>query len=512
VKNTEQQRNWISRMRLRAASAVLVAAAVPMLAVVTAQSAQGQTFTSLFSFDGTDGYAPQASLVQATNGNLYGTTQVGGANEDCTFYAVTTGCGTVFTITPSGTLTSLYSFCAQPGCTDGETPTGALIQATNGDLYGTSGGGASGYGTVYRITLSGTLTTLHSFDSTDGSYPSAGLVQDTNGDFYGVTSYGGAYGQGTVFKITPGGALTTLYSFCSQSGCPDGSGPVGPLVQAANGSFYGATVFGGNSTACTSGCGTVFKITTGGALTTLHSFEYTDGKNPNAGLVQATNGAFYGTTFYGGAYNSPYGYGTVFKITPSGTLTTLVSFDDTDGIWPTAGLVQGTDGNLYGETQLGGINGVGGTIFKMTPSGTLTTLYNFCSQSDCKDGYGPLAAPTQDTNGTFYGTTWLGGASSTCEGCVSGGGNGTVFSLSVGLRQFVETQTTSGKVGAAVKILGTNLTGATSVTFNGTAATFTVVSKSEITTTVPEGATTGTVEVTTPRGTLKSNTKFRVTP
>jgi len=133
------------------------------------------------------------------------------------------------------------------------------------------------------------------------------------------------------------------------------------------------------------------------------------------------------TTFYGGAYNSPYGWGTVFKITPSGTLTTLVSFDDTNGIWPTAGLVQGTDGNLYGETQLGGINGVGGTIFKITPSGTLTTLYNFCSQSDCQDGYGPLAAPTQDTNGTFYGTTWLGGASSTCEGCVSGGGYGTVF-------------------------------------------------------------------------------------
>ena len=509
--NNTAQRNWISRVRLRGASAVLVVAAVLMLAVVTAQPAQGQTFTSLFSFDGTDGYAPQAGLVQATNGNLYGTTQVGGANEHCTFYAVATGCGTVFSITPSGTLTTLYSFCAQPGCTDGETPGGALIQATNGDLYGTSGGGASGYGTVYRITLSGTLTTLHSFDGTDGSYPSAGVIQGANGDFYGATSYGGAYGQGTVFKITPSGTLTTLHSFCSQSGCPDGTLPAGPLVQAANGSFYGATVFGGNNTACTSGCGTVFKITGSGTLTTVHSFDYTDGKNPNAGLVQATNGDFYGTTFYGGAYNSPYGWGTVFKITPSGTLTTLVSFDDTNGIWPTAGLVQGTDGNLYGETQLGGINGVGGTIFKITPSGTLTTLYNFCSQSDCQDGYGPLAAPTQDTNGTFYGTTWLGGASSTCEGCVSGGGYGTVFSLSVGLGPFVETRPTSGKVGAAVKILGSDLTGATSVTFNGTSATFTV-SQYEITTTVPEGATTGTVVVTTPGGKLKSNTKFRVTP
>jgi uncharacterized repeat protein (TIGR03803 family) len=510
MKNTPQQRNWISSVRLRGASAAIVLAVV--LAFIATQSAQAQTFTSLFSFDGTDGYAPEAGLVQATNGKLYGTTQVGGANEQCTFYAVPTGCGTIFTFATGGTLTTLYSFCAQPGCTDGETPTGALIQATDGNLYGiTSGGGASGYGTIFKITLGGTLTTVHSFDGTDGSYPGAGLIQAANGDFYGVTYYGGVYGQGSVFKITPSGTLTTLYSFCSQSGCPDGTGPAGPLVQSANGSFYGATVFGGNSV-CTSGCGTIFKITANGTLTTLHSFDYTDGKNPNAGLAQAANGDFYGTTFYGGAYNSPYGWGTVFKITPTGTLTTLLSFDDTDGIWPTAGLVQGTDGNLYGETQLGGINGVGGTIFKITPSGTLTTLYNFCSQSDCKDGYGPIAAPTQDTNGTFYGTTWLGGASSSCEGCVTGGGYGTVFSLSVSLGPFVETQTTSGKVGATVKILGTNLTGATSVTFNGTSAIFTVVSQSEITAKVPEGATTGTVEVTTPRGTLKSNTKFRVTP
>lgn len=500
-------------MRGRAAGGLLMLAAVLVSAIATIPAAQAQTFASLFSFDGTDGYAPQAALVQATNGDLYGTTQVGGANENCSFYEFPTGCGTVFKFTTSGTLSPIYSFCAQPGCTDGETPTGALIQATDGYLYGTTGGGgASGYGTVFKITLNGKLTTVHSFSNTDGSNPSAGLIQAANGDFYGTTYYGGPYGQGTVFKIAPSGVLTTLYSFCSQSGCPDGTGPDGPLLQAANGSFYGATVFGGNGTACTSGCGTIFKITANGTLTTLHAFDYTDGKNPNAGLAQASNGEFYGTTFYGGSYNSPYGYGTVFQITATGTLTTLLSFDDTDGIWPTAGLVQGTDGNLYGEAQLGGTNGLGGTIFKMTPSGNLTTLYNFCSQSDCKDGYGPLAAPIQSTNGTFYGTTWLGGAGSSCAGCVKGGGYGTVFSLSVGLGPFVETQTTSGKVGAVVKILGTNLTGATSVTFNGTSAAFTVVSQSEITATVPAGATTGTVEVTTPKRTLKSNTKFRVLP
>lgn len=286
----------------------------------------------------------------------------------------------------------------------------------------------------------------------------------------------------------------------------DGESPYAGLVQGTDGNFYGTTNLGGAS-----GDGTVFKITPSGTLTTLHSFDYTDGKNPNAGLVQATNGDFYGTTFYGGAYNSPYGYGTIFRMTPTGTLTTLLSFDDTDGIWPTAGLIQATDGDLYGATQGGGANGIGGTIYKITPTGTLTTLYSFCSQTDCKDGYGPLAAPVQDTNGNFYGTTWLGGTSATCTSCTPPGtGYGTVFSLSVGLGPFVETQPTSGTVGTAVKILGTNLTSATSVTFNGTVAVFKVASSSEITTTVPTGATTGTVKVVTSKGTLSSNVKFRV--
>jgi uncharacterized repeat protein (TIGR03803 family) len=181
------------------------------------------------------------------------------------------------------------------------------------------------------------------------------------------------------------------------------------------------------------------------------------------------------------------------------------------------GLVQATDGNFYGTTEFGGNDncdsayGGCGTVFRMTPTGELTTLYSFCAQSGCPDGYTPGGALFQATNGNLYGTTTYGGAYDTCTtqlppGC------GTIFSLSVGLGPFVETQTTSGDVGTAVKILGTNLTGATSVRFNGTSATFTVVSKSEITTTVPTGATTGTVELTTPGGTLKSNTQFRVTP
>jgi uncharacterized repeat protein (TIGR03803 family) len=468
-------------VRLAAASALWA------LAVLTAQAVQAQTFSVLHSFDDTGGDRSYAALVQTTNGDFYGTTYDGGNN----------GPGTVFKITASGTMTTLYSFCSQSDCADGEFPRTALIQATNGSLYGTTPtGGANGDGTVFRITASGTLTTLYSFcsqsDCTDGEYPQAGLVQGTNGDFYGTAWMGGANGDGTVFRITPSGTLTTLHSFDGT----DGEVPEAALIQATNGDFYGTTGSGGGS-----GDGTVFKMTPSGTLTTLHSFNYTDGASPHAALVQASDGNFYGTTTSGGAN----GDGTVFKITPSGTLTTLHSFDNTDGASPYAGLVQATDGNFYGTTELGGANTFG-TIFKITASGTLTTLYNFCPQSGCPDGAEPYAGLIQATNGNFYGTTYQGASADCFDGC------GDVFSLSVGLGPFVETQTTSGKVGAAVKILGTNLTGATSVTFNGTAATFTVVSKSEITTTVPAGATTGTVEVTTPRGTLKSNTKFRVTP
>jgi len=475
--------------------------AVFVLCATTAVALPAQTFTTLFSFDRIDGAYPQAALVQGTDGNFYGTTgMTGGAN----------GGGTVFKITPSGTLTTLYNFCAQISCTDGDYPIAGLVQAPNGDFYGTTiEGGAYGYGTVFKISPSGTLTTLYSFCSQSGCYDGEGpveLVRTTNGDFYGTTYGGGTAGGGTFFKITPSGTLTTLYSFCSQSECTDGASPEG-LVQAPNGDFYGTTNGGG-----TYGYGTIFKISPSGALTTLYSFcsqnGCPDGYNP-WGLVQATNGDFYGTTLDGGAncvQHTPFGCGTVFKITPSGTLTTLVRFCSesgcTNGGLPYAGLVQATDGNLYGTTGDYGGRGAGGTIFRITPSGTLTTLYRFCSQVGCPDGQQPVAALLQGTNGDFYGTAGRSGAY----------GYGTVFSLSVGLGPFVEPQTTSGSVGATVKILGTDLTGATSVSFNGTAAVFKVVSSSLIITTVPTGASSGTVQVVTPGGTLSSNVAFRVLP
>jgi uncharacterized repeat protein (TIGR03803 family) len=239
-------------------------------------------------------------------------------------------------------------------------------------------------------------------------------------------------------------------------------------VRATNGDFYGTTEGGGANNG-----GTVFKITPGGVLTTLHSFNPREG--PQGALVQATNGKFYGTTYYGG----PSRDGTVFEITAGGTLTTIYAFCSqahcTDGANPTAGLFQATDGNFYGTTRFGGASDAGraGTVFKITRGGVLTTLYSLCSQNGCTDGENPLAGLFQATGGDLYGTTYGGGAIDPCPGNLLPG-CGTIFSLSVGLGPFVETQPTSGSVGAAVKILGTDLKGATSVSFDGIAAVFEV--------------------------------------
>jgi len=301
----------------------------------------GGALTTLHSFDFADGSHPNG-VVQATDGNFYGTTWTGGASDACSTY----GCGTVFKITAGGTLTTLHSFAAS----DGSGPLGWLVQASNGNLYGTTRtpphgeGGDYGYGTVFEITPSGKLTTVHTFDGTDGAYPYAGLVQATDGNLYGTTTNGGdnntcTSGCGTIFQITPAGAFATLYSFCSQPNCTDGAGPYG-LVQATDGDFYGATSGGGASSACgTGGCGTIFKITTGGTLTTLHSFDGTDGEVP-LDLVQATNGIFYGTANGGASancsdnpVNGENGCGTVFSLSvglsafPQVTLsTTSLSF------------------------------------------------------------------------------------------------------------------------------------------------------------------------------------------
>ena len=490
------------------------AQAIPVLFAATAIGC-AQTLTTLYNFDAMYGGYAKSALVQATDGDLYGTTSAGGSTAG--FCGPAIGCGAIYKITLSGTPTIVYNFCSEGGsvCPDGVSPYAGLVQTVTGDLYGTTrNGGNFGSGTVFKMTPHGVLTTLHSFCShpgcADGEWPFAALVQAPSGDFFGTTYFGGANGSGggTIFKINPSGVLTTLYSFCSQVNCADGGNPYAGLVLAASGDLYGTTSCGGAGFGlCPDYGGTVFTISPEGPLTTLYSFcsqfGCTDGSNPDGGVL-GYGGNFYGTTAGGGAN----GGGSIFEITPAGSLTTLYSFGNpaqgvpAGGDDPYAGLVLGTDGNFYGTTEVGGEPyGAGdGTIFKIAPEGTLTTLYTFCTQANCADGAVPDSGMVQATDGAFYGTTTQGGTDA----------YGTAYRLDVGLGPFVKTLPTSGKVAKAVQILGTDLAGATNVSFNGVAAAFTVVSKSLIKTTVPVGATTGFVTVTTTTGILKSNVRFSV--
>jgi uncharacterized repeat protein (TIGR03803 family) len=484
-----------------------------LLWVAGASPVLAQTVTTLDIFLKTNGSTPVAPLMQGSDGNFYGTTGGGGAN----------GSGTIFRLKPSGELTLLYNFCSQnPRCVDGAHPAAGLVEDAAGDFYGTTltGGGSSDtWGTVFKFGADGSLTTLHSFTLGDGAYP-GGLVQGSDGDFYGITYQGGVntgcfdgtlLGCGTIFKLTPAGVFTTLYNFCSQTNCADGANPVGQLVQGTDGNFYGAAARGGSNNAdCLFGCGTVFKFDPTGALTTLYSFcpqsGCTDGVGPEAGLVLGTDGNFYGTTFD----SDPSGAGTIFQITSSGELAILhrfcpqVQVPCVDGGGPAAALVQGRDGSFYGTTTTGGAH-AGGSVFKIEPSGVYTTVFSFCSRGTwphCVDQT-PESGVVQGTDGYFYGTT---SGYNNIARCLPSCGTLFRFGIDVALKP------TSAIVGRKVTITGLNLTGATAVSFDGVAAAFTVVSGTQITTNVPAGALTGPVRVTTPGGTLTSNTNFLVPP
>ena len=351
------------------------------------------TLTTLVSFGGTNGANPGAGLVQGNDGNFYGTTAVGGAN----------GYGSLFQLTLPGTLATLISF---DRTNNGANPGAALVQGSDDAFYGTTeAGGTNNNGTIFKVTTSGTLTTLVSFNGTDGSLPHAPLVQGQDGKFYGTTEIGGSNQDGTAFQMLTNGTLTSLVSFDNNN---NGSSPRAGLVQAADGNFYGAAFLGG-----TNGDGAMFRLATNGALTTLYAFTGgSDGANPYAGLTQSADGNLYGTTFYGGTN----GYGTVFKMTTNGTLTPLVSFGGTNGAYPQAALLLASDGNFYGTTKSGGAYTNYGTVFKLTTNGTLTTLASF----NGTNGSHPLGL-VQTLDGSFYGTTADGGTN----------GYGTVFRLNI---------------------------------------------------------------------------------
>jgi uncharacterized repeat protein (TIGR03803 family) len=430
----------------------------------------------------------------------------------------------------------LYNFGTHAGDPEAAEYEGIVAQGRDGNLYSTTVfGGASGFGAVFKITARGTLTVLHSFDSTTEANPLSGLTLGTDGDFYGTTTHGGTFNMGTVFKVRTNGVLTVLYNFTGGSG----ANPYGPPIECTDGNFYGTTDGGG-----TNGLGTVYKLTPLGELTMLYSFDNTHGRDPVTPLVQGTNGNLYGTTSLGGTNND----GVIFSISQSGKFTVLYNFDGTHGAQPFGPLVQGSDGNFYGTTLLGGAVNFG-AIFKMTAAGKLTVLH---SMNGTTDGGMPDAGLVQGTDGNFYGANAdaATGGSGTIfrispttpyrykvlynfngttgglpevtlllhtDGILyadtqSGGtaGWGTFYGLNIGLKPFVSLVSPSGKIGKTIGILGQGFKGTMGVSFNGTPASFKVVSTTYLTAKVPGGATSGFVTVTTPKGKLTSNKKFRI--
>jgi uncharacterized repeat protein (TIGR03803 family) len=473
------------RLNLLKNICILFATCIATVTGSIAQSSTTATFTTLASFNGTNGGDPFQTLVQGTDGNLYGFA-AGSAKSPAEVFKVTLA-GTIIPLVTSEDL-----FQGDPG------PLLSVLGA-DGNFYGTTMvGGTQNGGTVFQMTPDGQLTTLYNFCETPlpcssgGAYPMNGVIQGSDGNFYGTTPTESPSSFGAIFQLTLGGVLTTLYGFNEAEF--GGYRSDGPLIEGTNGNFFGLDSNGNIA----------FTVTPQGEFAILHNFCCANGGYPVGPLVQTTDGNLYGEALAGGLSNrmecGVIGCGTIFRMTPEGWFRTIYSFcagehSCPSGSWPTGGLTLGSDGNLYGITLNGGGPYRLGTIFRVTPNGALTTLHHFVTT----DGYGPSGL-VQATNGMFYGAM-AGSASSCC---------GSIYSLSVGLPPFVKTVPTIGSVGGAVIILGNDLTGTSSVAFNGIPAAYTVVSDTEITATVPDGATTGSVEVTTSNGTLKSNLPFQV--
>jgi uncharacterized repeat protein (TIGR03803 family) len=405
---------------------------------------------------------PRRSLPQAVRSE-----QEAHVNRSLSMFAVAlTLMLSAFTIQAGGqTYTKLYTLGTNSNDPINPSFIGLISQGRDGRLYTTSqfGGANSQHeGTAFAFTTTGTLTRLSDF----GNYPApnspwSGLTMGTDGNFYGTTTSGGTHISGTVFRVTDTGLSTTLWNFTAGT---DEGDPQSAPVLGRDGNLYGtvAGVYAGT-------------------------------------LVQGNDGTLYGTTYLGGTKN----IGSIYKISPTGTgFAILHSFDRTvdftQGAQPLSGMALGTDGNLYGTTGTGGSKNAG-TLFKITPSGQFSTLYNACSVV-CADGFSPQTPMLQHTNGKFYGLM---------RGNSLGGG--AVYSLNAGLKPFVSLMTTSGVVGSSIQILGQGFIGTSAVNVGGTKANFVVVSDTYITATVPAG-TSGFVSVTTTAGTLTSSRKFFVTP
>jgi uncharacterized repeat protein (TIGR03803 family) len=375
-------------------------AAVLLGLLLPAGTAGAQSYQMMhaFALGGSAGAQPYAGVIQAADGDFYGSTASGGVNNG----------GVVFKMNAAGTVTPLHSFTAFDNL-DGWSPKGNLIQIAS-YFYGvTYAGGTGGIGTVFKMDGNGSITTLHSFTTLEGGAPVSGLILATDGYLYGTAPIGGPTQQtsgGTVFKISTAGDFHVLHAFPS-TGTTEGRRPLAGVIQAADGNFYGTTTENGAN-----GYGTVFKMDVAGNAVTLHSFTQTGAapEGSHAPLLQAADGYLYGTTFRGGANGIGMGgYGTIFKVDTTGTTyVTLHSFEKTvDGSNPEGALIRARDGNVYGTTSAGGANN-GGTLFRMDAAANVSALHTFATA----DGFEPENGVIQAANGKFYGTTVIGGGGS----------------------------------------------------------------------------------------------------
>jgi len=472
-----------ARSFAKATSRFFILLTLALAGLVTLASAQ--TYKVLFDADRTTGTNTQDfKFTQARDGNLYVTANQGGiVNGTCLF-----GCGQILAMTPAGAVTSIHAFDI---VAEGSAPRGGMTLGADGNLYGAlSSGGVNGFGSIFKMTTTGVTTVLHAFSNAEGNafYPP---IQATDGNFYGTTS-GGSF-VGVLYKLTAAGKFTVLHNF---NRFVEGDGG-GAVVQGTDGKLYMAAAEGAV------GLGTVLQFTTAGVVKILHNFPID--RSEGSGIftpVQAPDGNFYGVCNQGGAQS----FGTIWKISPSGVFKLLYSFNGTtDGQYAADGLSVGTDGNLYGLTEFQGVNGgpgAGGTIFQFTTAGVYKVLYGF-TLGNSASGQFPNTRLTQHTNGFFYGITANGGGVDS---------DGTFYDLNNGLAAFALVRATSGRVGAQVGILGQGFTSASVVKFGGVAATTTALTGSTyVLATVPVGALTGAVTVTT-GATILTGSNFKVTP
>jgi uncharacterized repeat protein (TIGR03803 family) len=445
---------------------------VVFVGVVTGPAipAQAQTYTDLHDFNAAGGDPTNfnsGKLAQARDGNFYAESRNGGVSNQ----------GAVFKVTPGGMVSLVYSF---NGTTGSNATGGMTLGPSDGNLYGdTFSGGTSNDGVTFKVTPSGTYTALHNFLNTgDGVAPVNALVVGSNGNFYGLTDSN----PETFYEITSAGKLTTLHTFSTAEGYQGGQ-----LTLGSDGNFYGGLNLGGLN-----GNGTAFKVSAAGKVTVLHNFNGTDGNDEATGMVQAPNGFFYGSASLGGAN----GAGVIYKLSSAGAYTLLHSLNaSTDGSLVGV-LLLATDGNIYGTAINSGASNCG-TVFKVTTAVVFSVIHSFDNTHGCN----PEGYLTQGTGGKLYGLTNNGGAH----------GNGVFFSLDLGLAPFILLQSTSGRVGSKVGIIGQGFDNTSVGKFNGaTATTTTLTGTTYITATVPTGATDGFVTVTTGSTTLTSTQKYIV--